>query len=156
MTLSLNERDRRYQAIRTMMEEKDLSILVVASNAMSPGHLRYFSNYPPHSGYAYVVFPKEGDPTQFVRSKIQEQVASKGWVRDSRFSANYPEALATMIKELDYKNERIGLVGVDNISFKIYEHLQKELSSATFVDVSTEIFDLRMIKSEEGQALARQ
>jgi len=31
-----------------------------------------------------VIFPREGMPTQFVFSKIQEQVASKRWVADSR------------------------------------------------------------------------
>jgi len=72
MPLSINERERRYRAIRAVMDRKGLSILLVGSNAMSPGHVRYFSNYPPHSGYAYVIFPKDEDPTQFVRSKIQE------------------------------------------------------------------------------------
>lgn len=156
MTLSLNERDRRYLAMWTMMEKKGISVLLVASNAMSPGHIRYFSNYPPHSGYAYVLFPKDGDPIQFVRSKIQEQVASKGWIPDSRFTSNYPDALAKEIKKYGYKNKLIGLVGVENISFKMYEHLQKELPSATFIDVTKEVFDLRMIKSMEEQALARQ
>src|SRR4030042_3361456 len=100
MPLSISERDRRHRAIRDMMERKDLSILLVGSNAMSPGHVRYFSNYPPHSGYAYVIFPKDENPTQFVRSKIQEQVAEKGWVPDSSFAANYAEALVRRLKEL--------------------------------------------------------
>lgn len=156
MTLSLNERDRRYRNIRTMMEEKDLSILVVASNAMWTGHVRYFSEYPPHFGYAYAVFPKEGNPTLFVFSKIQEQVASKRWIGDSRQSSNYADSIVKRIKEFDCQGKRIGLVGVENISFKIYEHLRKELPSATFIDATKEIYELRMIKSEEEIALVRQ
>jgi Xaa-Pro aminopeptidase len=38
----------------------------------------------------------------------------------------------------------------------MYELLRKELPSANFVDATQEIFDLRMIKSEEEQGLARQ
>ena len=71
MKLTVQERDRRHKAIRKIMAEKDLSILVVASNAMWTGHVRYFSNYPPHFGYSYVVFPAEGAPTVFVFSGIQ-------------------------------------------------------------------------------------
>lgn len=156
MKLSLAERDRRWQAIRRMMEEKDFSMLVAASNAMWTGHVRYFSNYPPHFGYAYVIFPREGMPTQFVFSKIQEQVASKRWVADSRQTSNYPDAIVKRIKELEYRGKRIGLVGVENMSFTIYEYMRKELAEAIFIDATRDIFDLRMIKSAEEQEIARE
>ncbi len=156
MTLSLNERDRRYKAIKAMMEDKKLSILLVASNAMWSGHVRYFSNYPPHFGYSYVIFPKDGPPTQFVFSKIQEQIAKKRWVEDSRQSSSYAEDIVKRIKELDYQGKRIGLIGVENMSFMIVDHLKKELPAVTFVDATREITNMRMIKSPEEQALARQ
>lgn len=156
MQLTVQERDRRHNAIRKMMEEKELSILVVASNAMWTGHVRYFSNYPPHFGYSYVIFPREGAPTLFVFSKIQEQVAAKRWISDARQASNYPEAIVKRIKELDYKGRRIGLVGVENMSFPIYEHMKKELPSVTFINASKEVFDLRMIKSPEEQVIARE
>jgi Xaa-Pro aminopeptidase len=114
------------------------------------------SNYPPHFGYSYVVFPREGTPTLFVFSKIQEQVAAKRWLSDARQSSNYPESIVKRIKELDYKDKRIGLVGVENISFMIYEYMKKELPSSTLVNANKEIFDLRMIKSPEEQAIARE
>lgn len=156
MPLSFDERDRRYRAIRTMMEEKGLSVLVVASSAMWTGHVRYFSNYAPSYGYIYLVFPREGDPTQFVFTKSMAQIASQGWVKDSRQASNYAEAIVKRIKEPGYGNKHIGLVGTENISFEFFEYLRKELPSATFINTTREIFDLRMIKSEEEQALARQ
>jgi len=156
MALSSNERDRRYRAIRAMMEEKGYSILLAASNAMWTGHVRYLSGYPPHFGYAFVVFPREGAPTQFVFSKIQEQVAKQRWVEDSRQSSNTAGDIVKRIKELDYRGKKIGLVGVENISFIIFEHLKKELPSVTYVDATRDLFNLRMIKSAEEQTLARQ
>ena len=54
--ISLEERDRRYTLIRSMMKENNISALIVSSNAAYPGHVRYFSNYRPHSGYGYVFF----------------------------------------------------------------------------------------------------
>ncbi|MFC2010000.1 M24 family metallopeptidase [Chloroflexota bacterium] len=156
MPLSTDEQGRRYRVITSMMEEKELSILLVASNAMLTGHARYFSNYPPHFGNAFVVFPKEGTPTQFVFSKIQEQVAGKRWIKDSRQSSNYAADIVKRIKELDYKGKNIGLVGVDNISFIIFDHLRKELPEVTFIDATGEINKLRMIKSLEEQALVRE
>src|SRR5512136_1156880 len=127
MKLTAQERDRRHDAVRKMMEEKDLSILVVASNAMWTGHVRYVSNYPPHFGYSYVVFPRDGAPTIFVFSGIQERVAARRWISDARQSSNYPGDIVKRIKELDYKGKRIGLVGVENISFTIHDYLKKEL-----------------------------
>jgi len=155
MTLSLNERDRRYKAIRAMMDEKGFSLLLVASNAMWSGHARYFSNYPPHFGYSYVIFPKEGPPTQFVFSKIQEQIAKTRWVEDSRQSSNYAGDIVKRLKELGPQGKKVGLVGVENMSFMIFDHLKKELPSVTFVDATREITNMRMIKSPEELALAR-
>jgi len=155
MLLTEQERDRRYREIRKAMEQNDLSLLVVASNAMWTGYVRYFSNYPPHFGYSYVIFPREGEPTLFVFSKIQEQVANKRWIRDSRQSSNYPEAIVKRIKECGGQDKRIGLVGIENISFSIYEHMKKELPGATLVNANRVISDLRMIKSPEEQAIAR-
>ncbi len=156
MALSLNERHRRYRAIRAMMEEKGLSVLIVASSAMWTGHVRYFSNYVPAYGYIYLVFPGEGEPTQFVFTKSMAQIASKGWVRDSRQTFNYPDAVTKRIRDLGYGNKRIGLVGTENISFEFFEYLKKEVPSATFVNATREIFKLRMIKSEEEQSFVRQ
>ncbi len=156
MKLTLQERDRRHKAIRNMMKENNLSILVVASNAMWTGHVRYFSNYPPHFGYSYVVFPLDGAPTIFVFSGIQERVAAQRWISDARQSSNYPADIVKRIKELDHKGKRVGLVGVENISFTIYEYLKKELGDSEFVNAGKEIFDLRMIKSPEEQALSRE
>ena len=156
MTLSLNERDRRYRAVRMMMEEKKLSVLVVASNAMWTGHVRYFSNFFPAYGYFYLVFPKEGDATQYVGAKNSELVATReGWVKDTRSGPNVAEAMVKRIRELGGGDNGIGLVGTENIAFKIYEHLRKELPSATFVDVTQDIFNLRMVKGEEELAIVR-
>ena len=156
MKLTEQERTRRYQAIREMMEQRDFSILIAASNAMWTGHVRYFSNYPPHFGYSYVVFPRDGEPTIFVFSGIQQKVASQRWISDARQTSNHPQDIVKRIKELDFRGRRIGLVGVENISFPIYEHMKKELPETTFVNANREIFDLRMIKSPEEQAIARE
>jgi len=156
MTISLNERDRRYRSFKTLMEKEQLSILLVASNAMFTGHVRYFSNYATYFGPTYVVFPRDENPTLFVFGEIQSQLASRLWIKDSRYGSGRPDVVLKRIKELDYRNKRIGLVGVDHISFKMYEHLQRELPSATFIDVTQDVLKLRMIKSEEEQGLARQ
>lgn len=156
MPLSVAERDRRHKAVRTMMERKEVSVLLAASSATSPGNVRYLSNYAPHSGYSYVVFPRDGEPTLFVRSKIQEQIAARGWLPHSQFVPSYPEAIGDCVKKLGDRAEVFGLVGVENIPFKTYEHLKRELPSATFVDMTKDMFDLRMVKSEEEQVLVRQ
>lgn len=156
MTLSFKERDRRYKAVRTMMEGKKLSVLVVASNAMWTGHVRYLSNFFPAYGYFYLVFPKEGNATQYVGAKNSELVASReGWVKDTRTAPNVGEALVKRIREVGGE-DGVGLVGVENIAFKVYEYLRKELPSATFVDVTQDIFNLRMVKSEEEIAIVRE
>jgi len=99
---------------------------------------------------------QRGHSPIFVFSGIQERVAAQRWISDARQSSNYPGDIVKRIKELDYNGKRIGLVGVENISFTIYEHMKKELPSVTFVNASKEIFDLRMIKSPEEQTLARE
>jgi len=154
--LSPEERDRRYKLIKSMMEKNNISVLIVSSNAAYPGHVRYLADYRPHSGYAYVVFPYEEEPTIFVRSPIQQQVAATRWIEDSIFSSNPADAIIKKIEKFDFSGKTIGLVGTDNLSFKIYNQIKKELHPVTFVDVTKEITDIRMVKSEEEIAIVRQ
>ena len=156
MLLTFEERDRRYREFRKKMDEADLSVLVVASNAMFTGYVRYFTAYPAFYGYTYLVFPREGTPTLFVMSKIQEQIACKRWVSDSRQSSNYAVDVVKRIRELGGEGQRIGLVGVENISFGNFEYFSKEMPGATFVNFNREISGMRMVKSAEEQGIARQ
>jgi len=156
MTLSLSERDRRYRAVRAMMEEKELSVLVAASNAMWTGNVRYFSNFFPAYGYFYLIFPKEGEATQYVGAANSALVAQReGWVKDTRTAPNVAEALVKRMRELGAAENGVGLMGVENIAFRIYEHLKKEFPSARFVDVTQDIFNMRMVKSDEEIAIVR-
>ncbi|MEW6672676.1 MAG: Xaa-Pro peptidase family protein [Thermodesulfobacteriota bacterium] len=153
--LTLKERDRRYRLIRSMMRQNNIDVLIVSSNACYPGHVRYFSNYRPHSGYAYVVFPRTGKPTIFVRSAIQQQVAAERWIQDSIYSPNPADAIEKRIKRLSLQNKKIGVVGSENLSFKIYNHLVKVFNANEFIDATKKIIDIRMIKSQEELAIAR-
>jgi Xaa-Pro aminopeptidase len=45
---------------------------------------------------------------------------------------------------------------VENIAFKIYEYVRRELPSATFLDVTQDIVNLRMVKSEEEIGTVRE
>jgi len=155
VVLTQNERDRRYKLIRAMMKKNDLAALIVSSNASYPGHVRYFSNYRPHSGYAYVVFPYSGKPTIFVRSGIQQQVAAQRWIQDSIYSPNPAEAIEKRLKKLNCHNKKIGIVGSENFSYKIYNHLIQAFPSVSFIDATKEIFNIRMIKSDEELGIAR-
>ena len=61
----MGEVDRRYGLVREALARHDLDALVVAGSEYSgfEGAVRYLSGFQIVHRYAYVVLPKEGEPT---------------------------------------------------------------------------------------------
>ena len=57
--LSLNERDRRYAAIRAEMAKEDIDVLIIQANEAS---IKYIANTNWIFPMEHVIFPLEGNP----------------------------------------------------------------------------------------------
>src|SRR3990170_3172548 len=166
-TLSLNERDRRWNRTKELMRSKGVECLIVPGFKGREELDGYLSN-----DYAegIVVFPFEGDPahltwtgTRITRNLESELKGKIPWIKDMRTAAAGP-GLVGVLKEKGFEKGRIGVVGVESVApgepegffpYKTWAHVLKELPQATFVDLSEPFAEMMLVKSAEELELMR-
>ena len=160
-SLSLAERERRYAAIRARMAERELDVLLIVGrdgHAMR-GDLRYVANYGvmvpfPH----FAIFPRAAVEPIFVaptrnRSRIAHE---SGWVNEVR--SGWKHLHGGMLDELDgfRYGGKVGIARFDNLPVPHYLRLVERYGADGVVDAA-DIFDaVRLIKSDEEIACARE
>lgn len=148
------EFSRRYRAARLAMQEAGLAAFVAYGSASSHNEVQYFSNWPV-TWEAMLVFPAEGDPVLLVQMYNHLPNARRvACISDVRWGGvNTAETAAEVVRDLGLAKERIGVAGM--MPFQRYECLRQRLPEAIFVDFTSHLARLRVIKSEEEIAFLR-
>lgn len=170
-TLSLKERDSRYDKVRKMLQDNKVEALYVpggASAGGAGGPDYYFTN----DVATNVVFPIEGEPTALVPSPnstcisagaiyMDEVRGYESWIRDWRFGKGRQSDLFDLLKEKKLANTRVGVVGVAKHGHSTYETpdalvaLNQNPLGIIFVELRDDFLPIWMTHSEEDIALYR-
>src|SRR5262249_49431096 len=163
---SIQERDRRWGEVRSLMERDDFAGIVPAKNTSrydeAGGHTRYLSQIGGNAVGASVVFPREGEPTAIVGHVPgpEHWVEAYGWmtdVRDIGLGFAYAPPAVERLKELGLERGRIGLTGLSSevrahegtFVHGMFEGLREALPDAELTDASHVLHEARYVKSDE-------
>ena len=165
--LSLEERDRRWNAVRMMMEEAGVECLLVVPESAGRSADTYFHN---DEAGSTVIFPIDGEPVVIgppaFRAGAWVQAADRQeseWIRDWRFRPG-PATVAEVFKEKGFANSKIGTVGVTagshlaprgTVSFFVWEQLTNSLPNVTWEELYPQFVVIWLTKSSEELALFR-
>ena len=160
MGFTLEERDRRYRAVRANMEREGLDALIVFGNTgvegQWNGNFTYLSNYCLIFATAVIFFPLEGEPAAFIPGENQLLDARRaGWIEDMRLSGKPVGDLCTHVKSINSRGGRIGVSSLAAFPAVAAEEIHSELPGVEFVEASSVVFDAREAKSEEELEAAR-
>jgi Xaa-Pro aminopeptidase len=158
--LSLDERSRRYAAMRKEMEARGLDALVVIGRDSTGGRgdFRYIASYAPVTPFPhFVVFSRVDQEPRYL-SKLPSRSAlavGSGWVNDAQtFWLGLDEAIVEQVaKVLD--GGRIGLGRMETIPIPLYQALVSRFGAESVVDAADLFEAVRVVKSEEEIALSR-
>ena len=163
--LSLDERDRRWQRIRKVMDEQGVDCLVTAPTTAKWGDYQADTRYLSHIGdgncEAMVVFPKRGDVTAFVRGPgpdVDWELKAQNWIDDIRGAGRmWGHAAAARIKELGLERGVVGICGLAGvcrapegvIPYETMKNLTHDLPGATLGNATDLMMSVRAIKRAE-------
>lgn len=159
--LSLEERSRRYTAIRAEMEARGLDALVVLGRdtAGGRGDFRYVASYAPVTPLPhFLVFPHDDEEPRYLsqlpsRSRL---AVDTGWVRDAKtFWLGLDEAIVEQTAAF-VSSGKVGLGRLSTIPIPLYQALVARFGAERVVDAADVFEAVRLIKSDEEIALARQ
>lgn len=161
--LSLQERARRWEALRAAMAQRNLDCLVVMGDSgkwdSRIANVRYITHLGGSGEDAAAIFPLEGEPTAFLwgGGAVGWWKRVSPWISDLRLGRPFwSRAIAGRVKELGLEKGQIGLVGLagwydqeGSFPHDTYLGLAKELPQAAFENATDILERLRLIKSQE-------
>ncbi len=158
MNMSKQERDRRYTAIRQIMNNNDLDCLVAVSRDtyFTRGNTRYICNHGNDEGEEVVVFPREEMPIVFAPAMREASIKRAGWI-DNIVKVNNDtekiEVVKNEVKRFEGGN-KVGIVGMTYISALLYLAIEAVYNQRV-VSLDKEFSQLRSVKSDEEITMMR-
>ncbi len=168
--VSTPELERRWKAVRAMMQERKIDYLVIQnSEEFLGGTLRWFTDFGArHQFPMTAIFPVDDEMTTIVCGgdppvdQFPPAWAARGikkrlgavYFPTFPFTNTYEAELAAGVLR-EKKKPTIGLVERAFIPITFYEHLVKLLPDATFIDATEWVDEIKCIKSPEEIELIR-
>jgi Xaa-Pro aminopeptidase len=170
-SVSTEEMQRRWAAIRAVMRSRRIDALVIQNSSdWVGGYIRWFSNQPATNGYpSSVVFPVEGGmsfieqgPFGGVRQSGAAELAASGIARrlttpsypSVAYSGNYDaEIAAAELQRLGAKS--VGFVAPASMYHSFGRALSDALKGVRVVDATDWVDRIKAVKSAEERSLIR-
>jgi Xaa-Pro dipeptidase len=149
-----NEFEDRLKKIKTSMKRDDIDAILIYSYprqfpASRAGFIRYVSNWDGENVYApsLAVVQAEQEPVLMISNpNFLHIVKDVSWIQDVR-SGKEPDFPEEISKILPSDTGKVGLVGLEEVPYRSYEALRRVLPKTQFIDATSILENLRMIKS---------
>ena len=169
-TYTLAERDRRFAAVRALLERNNLDALMVPQRTGTT--ILQFANYLTNEGAflkpSVVILPVSGDP--FTMNARPFPSAAPRWITRSysNMQGRTGELVVRSVREEGLADRRFGVVGLEPGQFGLPEffhdglwdhstwnEIETGLPDASFVDITDQFTELMMVKGDEEVANVR-
>jgi Xaa-Pro aminopeptidase len=133
-----------------MIKDRLDALLVVGrGDCFSRGNIRYITNQGIIAGAQYCIFGLEGVPIYMLPGKgpVVSRLRKAAWNLDLREAPKLAEQIIEDLSRLN-KGNKIGIVGMDEVSVPVYLEVQKKFGER-FVNAVGIFEQLRLIKSDE-------
>jgi Xaa-Pro aminopeptidase len=161
--LPKKEMERRWRAVRQVMEKEKLDCLIMqSSNQYFGGYVRYLTELPVWACYPVtVIFPLNDDMTTIIHGSKNWPTSPPEWaaygVKERVNVPTFPSAHYTLAFEAKaavdtlrrLKIKSLGVVGPACMSAFLFEYVKDNLSNVTLKDASDLVDEIKAVKSEE-------
>jgi Xaa-Pro dipeptidase len=160
---SLAERDRRWAAVRKLMRERGIDVIVVPNNTGHSTDFQANARYLTHVGGGgdadiAAVFPVEGEVTAVATSAAPRWPCVQDWTTDVREARRaYGRATVERLKELKVDHACIGVSGLGagtrtpegTMLHGFWTAMMEAFPKAKYVDATPVLDEVRFVKSDE-------
>ena len=161
---SLAERDRRWKAVRQLMERDGIDVIIAPQNTGHSTDWQADARYLTHCGGGpdtdiAAVFPLNDEPTMLAKDADRRWGPHvQDWIRDYRdVYRHYGAGIAERLRELHADGKRIGITGLYGgtrtpegaILHGTYQAIVEAVPSSELVDATDLLQEVRSAKSQE-------
>jgi Xaa-Pro aminopeptidase len=162
--ISTQELERRWAAVRKAMKRNKVDFLLIHnSEDYLGGYVKWFTDMPAVHGYPVAVIfpvadkmttfwhgsshPKEVGPAEYLLRGVKKRVTTPIMTSLNFTTGFHAEKVVEELK--GYKNCRIAFVNEGAMPTGFTRTIRQHLRSATFVDITDEIDEIKALKSPE-------
>jgi len=152
----------RMNNFKKIMEREKIDIVVIYSNILDPGGVRYFSNFYPINESGAIAIPLKGDPILCSGQACHEWSRRTSIIKDIRIMPEVGEVAGVeydLEHQLDfndlfqeikgkYKVNKIGIIGDLIFPVNIYKKLAAIYPKAKIISADKFMFEMRVNKSK--------
>jgi len=149
LVFPMEEYLRRLKNVRAQMEERGMDAIILAM----PHDLFYLTGFqtPGYYWFQVLVVPLAREPFMVTRLLESSNIAARTWIKISRPYSDFdnpPMALVNALVEFGLDKARLGY-DRDAYFFRVFEQeiVKNALPDATFINCSSIVEDLRVVKS---------
>jgi Xaa-Pro dipeptidase len=162
---SLAERDRRWRAVRDLMDQHRLDVIVTPNNTGHSTDFQSNARYLTHCGGGgdadiAAVFPLEAEVTAIATTAQARWPTVQEWTNDLREARrNYGRVIVERLKELKVERGRIGITGLGEVEgtrtpegtilYGTWKQIREAFPQAELVDATAILAEVRYVKSQE-------
>ena len=162
---SLAERDRRWRAVRELMRQQRLDVIVTPQNTGHSTDFQANTRYLTHCGGGgdadiAAVFPLEGDVIAIATSAAPRWPTVQEWTTDVREARrNYGQVIVERLRELKADRGRIGITGLGEVEgtrtpegtilYGTWRQIREAFPYGELVDATPILTAVRYVKSPE-------
>jgi Xaa-Pro aminopeptidase len=162
---SLAERDRRWKAVRELMRQHRIDVIVSPNNTGHSTDFQANTRYLTHCGGGgdadvAAVFPLEAEVTAIATTAQARWPTVQEWTQDvSEARRNYGRVIVERLKELNVDRGRIGITGLGEVEgtrtpegtllYGTWKQIRQAFPEAELVDATAILAEVRYVKSQE-------
>jgi Xaa-Pro dipeptidase len=157
---SLEERARRYTALREKMKEREIDVLLAVGRDSHAGRgdLRYIAGYSPLVMTHYAILPQaDAEPIFLAPSRNRgRRVEASGWIKEIR--SGWFGLEETMLDEIAnfLGDGSVGIARFSNLPVPVYQALCYRFGTERIQDAGKMMDEVRMVKGAEELRCARE
>ena len=162
---SLAERDRRWNAVRELMRQHRLDVIVTPNNTGHSTDFQANTRYLTHCGGGgdadvAAVLPATDEVTAIATTAQARWPTVQEWTKDVREARrNYGRIIVERLRELKVERGRIGITGLGDVEgtrtpegtilYGTWKQIREAFPQAELVDASEILAQARYVKSQE-------
>ena len=141
---------KRIEALQEKMAKEGLAALV----CRLPENVVYLTDFWPHHGWSFVVFPQQGKPQLFVPEVEVDfadmdwnEVATFGWglLKDGDLYTNYRNLLTRAYQSLGLANKKVGIERSFEVTAPTYRAAEPVVPAKPWQELMTSIFGVENV-----------
>ncbi|MBM2810266.1 MAG: family metallopeptidase [Chloroflexi bacterium] len=160
---SLEERDRRWNAVRALMERDGVDVIIAPPNSGHSTDWQADTRYLTHCGGGAdtdvaAVFPLVGEPAVIAKdADVRWGPLVQNWMSDRRDAyRHFGRGIAEKLNDLGADGKRIGITGLSSprapegsILMGTYKAIVEAVPNSEIVDATDLLQEVRCVKSQE-------